>query len=63
MGYWEKSGSSNLSCEISVTTKSFDFDGWDVFVTSFEMYPKCFLAILAFAETLYVLCVCVWVCV
>ena len=24
-----------------------------------QMYPKCFLVILAFDETLYVLCVCV----
>lgn len=63
MGFLEDFGSFNLSYEISVTAKSFDFDGWHVFVTSFEVFPKCFLVILAFAEILYVLCVFVCVCV
>lgn len=62
MGFLKDFGSSNLSCEISVTTVCFDFDGWHVSVTSFETYPKCFLVILAFVENICLVSVsvCVW---
>lgn len=60
MGFLKDFGSSNLSCEISVTTVC--FDGWYVSVTSFETYPKCFLVIVALVETIYVWYLCLCVC-